>query len=636
MQIKIICGQIDVIPGRPDQNFLKILEAIAKARANKADILLLPEMCIPGYLIGDLWEQETYLDDCEYYNEEIIKATKDICVMFGSVVREHGKLNEDGRVRKYNAAFAAQNGKVIAGYWGHNYIIKTSMPNYREFDDYRHFYSLTKLCAEEGHDVVEALQPISVNIHGESIRIGLMLCEDGWTENYYLNVPQTLAKHGAQILCNLSCSPYTLGKNRKRNRLFSAQAKEAGIPLVYCNNVGIQNNGKNVFTYDGCSSVYNGKGELIASAEMYADTLLEFIVDTDNGEIVTSAPIAILPEEPVSVYKALRYGTKKFLQQCGIKKMTIGLSGGIDSAVTAAMYVDILGPDNVLLLNLPSQYNSSTTKNLALQMAKNLGTNYAVIPIEHSFQHTVEQLSTTPITNYTTGKTFNLELSTLVKENIQARDRGARIIAAASAAFGGAFSCNSNKAEISVGYATFYGDIAGALAMIGDIWKFQVYALGKYLNQVVFKKEIIPDDIFNIRPSAELSDAQTVGKGGDPLIYAYHDYLLRSFIENWHKTTPADILRWYKAGTLAKELGCSAEIIADNFPSPELFVSDLERWWKLFAGFSVAKRIQAPPILAITKRSFGYDHREAQLTPYFSREFYKLKEELLGNNGFGK
>lgn len=629
MQIKIICGQIEVIPGRPDINFPKILATIEKARALKADILLLPEMCVPGYLIGDLWEQETYLDDCEYYNREIIKASTDICIMFGSVVRESGKLNEDGRVRKYNAAFAAQNGKVVAGYWGHDYVIKTSMPNYREFDDYRHFYSLTKLCAEEGHDVVEALQPLSINIRGEEIKIGLMLCEDGWTENYYLNVPQTLAKHGAQLLCNLSCSPYTLGKNRKRNRLFSAQAKEANIPLVYCNNVGIQNNGKNVFTYDGCSSAYNRDGELITSAEMYSDDLLEFLVDTDRGAIISSTPVASLPEEPESVYKAIRYGTDKFLKQCGIKRMTIGLSGGIDSAVTAAMYADILGPENILLLNLPSKFNSETTKDLAYRLAKNLGANYGIIPISHSFEHTVEQLTTTPITNFGNGSSFNLELSTLVKENIQARDRGARIIAAASAAFGGAFSCNSNKAEISVGYATFYGDICGAIAMLGDIWKYQVYALGRYLNEVIFQREIIPEDIFTIRPSAELSDAQTVGKGGDPLIYPYHDFLLRSFIENWHKTTPADVLRWYKNGTLAKELGCSETILQEIFPDAASFVADLERWWKLFAGFSVAKRIQAPPILAITKRSFGYDHREAQLSPYFSREFYQLKDELL-------
>jgi NAD+ synthase (glutamine-hydrolysing) len=293
------------------------------------------------------------------------------------------------------------------------------------------------------------------------------------------------------------------------------------------------------------------------------------------------------------------------------------------------MYADILGAENVLLINLPSIYNSETTKNIAYNLAKNLGANYAVIPISHSCEHTEEQLTTTPITNMANGSSFNLELSNIVKENIQARDRGARIIAAASAAFGGAFSCNSNKAEITVGYCTFYGDICGALAMIGDLWKHQVYALGRYMNEQIFKREVIPEEIFNIRPSAELASSQTVGTGGDPLIYEYHDYLLTSFVENWHKTTPADILRWYKAGTLAAELGCDEKIISEAFSTPAEFIADLERWWRLFAGFSVAKRIQAPPIMSITKRAFGYDHREAQLTPYFSREYYQLKEELL-------
>lgn len=629
MKLKIICGQIEIVPGRPDLNYKKVLHTIQAAKEKHADILLLPEMCIPGYLIGDIWEQQSYLDDCSFYNQEIIKAAQDICVIFGSVAYEPDKVNEDGRIRKYNVAFAAQNGQILGGYLGRDYIIKTSMPNYREFDDYRYFYSLSKLCAEENNKVEETLRPLEVTIKGETIKLGILLCEDGWTENYFFNVPQTLANNGAQLLCNLSCSPFSLGKNRKRNRLFSAQAKQAGIPLIYCNNVGIQNNGKNIFTYDGCSSAYNKHGQLAASASMYADTLLEFSIDTLTGEVLGDAGVAALPEEPEVLYQALRYGTERFLKQCGIKKMTIGLSGGIDSAVTAAMYADILGAENILLLNLPSRYNSETTKNLAYKLASNLGANYAVIPISHSYEHTVEQLGTTPITNLSNGEQFTLQLSTLVKENIQARDRGARIIAAASAAFGGAFSCNSNKAETSVGYATFYGDIAGAAAMLGDLWKYQVYALGKYLNEAVFKKEVIPQDIFTIRPSAELSEAQTVGNGGDPLIYPYHDYLLRAFVENWHKTTPADILRWYKNGSLEEQLGCEAGIVSKIFPKTEDFIADLERWWKLFAGFSVAKRIQAPPIMSISKRAFGYDHRESQLPAYFSREFYQLKEELL-------
>lgn len=629
VQIKIICGQMEIIPGRPDLNCQKALTLIEAAKAQQADILLLPEMCIPGYLIGDLWEQQTYLDDCQYYNQQLIAASQGICLMFGSVAAEADHVNEDGRIRKYNVAYACKNGEILGGYLNRPFIIKNSLPNYREFDDYRYFYSLQKLCAEENYNVEQALQPLTFAIRGEVVRIGLMLCEDGWTENYHLNVPQTLSKNGAQVLFNLSCSPYALGKNKKRNRLFSAQAKEAGIPLVYCNNVGIQNNGKNVFTYDGCTSVYNASGKLITSAEMYEDTLLTFTVDTISGEVMANSPVVQLPEEPESVYKALYYGTKKFLEQCGIRKMTVGLSGGIDSAVTAAMYVHILGPENVLLLNLPTEFNSETTKGLALQLAKNLGAHYGVIPISHSFEHTVEQLTSTPLTYYGDGSCSTLQLSELVKENIQARDRGARIIAAASAAFGGAFSCNSNKAETSVGYATFYGDICGAVAMLGDLWKRQVYALGRYLNQVIFQKEIIPEAVFTIRPSAELSASQTVGKGGDPLIYEYHDYLLRAFIENWHKATPADVLRWYKEGCLAEELGCAPQVISRNFPDAASLIADLERWWKLFAGFSVAKRIQAPPIISITKRSFGYDHREAQLTPYFSREYHQLKAELL-------
>lgn len=629
MNVKIVCGQMQVIAGRPDLNYKKITEIIAEAKKQGANILCLPEMCVSGYLIGDIWEQQAFLDDVDYYNNQIINQSDDMAILFGTICFESGKLNEDGRIRMYNSAFAAQHGKTVGGYLGRNYIIKNSQPNYREFDDARHFYSLQKLCAEEFQPVPEALTPIQFTFDGEQLSIGLMLCEDGWTENYFYNVPQTLAKNGADILVNLSCSPYALGKNKKRNRLFSSQAREAGIPLVYCNCVGIQNNGKNIFTMDGCTSVYQANGELTTAAEMYADTLLPFTYS--NGDIIPELPVAYPAQNTEAIYRALHYGTKLFLEQCGIKRMTIGLSGGIDSAVTAAMYVDILGPENVLLINMPSQFNSEATQNLARDMAQKLGTNYAIIPIQQSFEHTVEQLENTPIINYTTGENLHLSLSELAKENIQARDRGARILAAASAAFGGAFSCNSNKSEITIGYATFYGDICGALAMIGDLWKYQVYALGHYLNKIVFKREVIPEDIFTIRPSAELNPSQTVGNGGDPLIYTYHDYLFSAFVENWHKASPEDILLWYKAGTLAKQLGCDEEIIKTSFPTHESFINDLERWWKLFAGFSVAKRIQAPPIISMTKRSYGYDHREAQLTPYFSRKYYLLKEEILNS-----
>lgn len=629
MLIKIICGQMEIIPGRPDLNYQKISNIIGQAKEKKADILLLPEMCLPGYLIGDLWEQQTFLDDCAYYAQQIAAQAENLCIVFGSVATEAGKINEDGRIRKYNAAYICQNGTMLSGYLERNFIIKNSLPNYREFDDARYFHSLQKLCAEENIPIADALQPIAITINGQQIKLGVMLCEDGWTDNYQYNIPSILAEKEASLLCNLSCSPYSLGKNKKRHRLLAAQSQAASKPLIYCNNVGIQNNGKNIFTYDGSSCVYNASGKLAAALPMFTDELLEFTWNTETNEI-NSANLPAAPQQETDIiYHTLRYGTQQFLKQCGINKMTIGLSGGIDSAVTAAMYTDILGPENVLLLNLPSRYNSAATKNIAQRLAEKLHTNYAVMPITESCQHTEKQLTLTPITNFRSNNTFNLELSRLQRENIQARDRGARLIAAAAAAFGGAFSCNSNKSEIAIGYATFYGDICGALAMIGDLWKHQVYALGHYLNNEIFKDEVIPNEIFTIRPSAELSEEQTVGVGGDPLVYEYHDYLFKAFMERWHKITPADILRWYKNNTLAAELGCNDKIIQDTFPDNHAFIADLERWWKLFSGFAVAKRIQAPPILSLSKRSFGYDHREAQLTPYFSREYYQLKEELL-------
>ena len=643
MKIKIACGQIEIIPGQPGINTEKALKAISEAKAAHVDLLLLPEMTIPGYLLGDLWEQNAFLEDCEAYGQELIDATGDICVVFGNIALDRTSFNDDGHKRKYNAAFVAQNGKLLTGATTQPFITKTNLPNYREFDDSRYFHDLKKFTPELNSSRLtnastrpisepdSYLQPISLQIQGENIPVGIMLCEDGWTDNYYYKVPEILAKHGSKFLCNISCSPYTLGKNKKRHNLFGTQAKACQIPLLYCNNIGVQNNGKNIFTYDGGSSIYNAQGKLIASAPEFASCLLISSFDTTTGEITSEAGLAPEAEGTAAVYKAIRFGAKNFLEQAGLKKITIGVSGGIDSAVTAALYVDILGPENVLLVNMPSIYNSSLTKNLAQEMAASLGANYTIIPIQKAVDMTVEQCSVSPIHSYTKNKDFNLTITSFAKENIQARDRGSRVLAALSAAFGGVFSCNANKAEITVGYGTFYGDLAGCLAVLGDLWKHQVYALGRYLNEKVFKKAAIPEQIFTIAPSAELSAAQTVGTGGDPIIYPYHDYLFKSFIEKWEKSSPYDILSWYLDGTLEEKIGCEKDLAKRLFPTPQSFITDLERWWKLFAGFAVAKRIQAPPILAISPRAYGFDFRESQLKPYYSKKYLALKASVLSH-----
>jgi NAD+ synthase (glutamine-hydrolysing) len=630
MKISVACAQVQVRPGRPEQNMRKALEYIEKAKSRQIDILLLPEQMIPGYLLGDLWEQKAFLKDCQACGKELIAATEGICVIFGNIGLDPDKVNEDGRLRKYNAAFVAQDGKLIKGALPYPFISKTSLPDYREFDDSRYFHSLAKLLPEMQPATIEDLvRPVTVTIRGNKIKLGIFICEDGWTENYYYNVPKLLAKNGAQLLCNISSSPFTLQKNRKRNEVFSAQAKACKLPLLYCNTIGIQNNGKDIFTFDGCSCFYDKDGTLLADAPAFEETLLTGTFDTNTGHFSSNAPVHPMKNEIEEIYSAINYGGHEFLDQLGIKKMVIGLSGGIDSAVAAALYVHILGPENVLLLNIPSRYNSNLTKDLARRMAMTLKTNYAVVPIQEVIDKTVSQFNQTAIHNYSTGKDIHLTVTPFALENIQARDRGARVIAGMASLWGGGFSCNSNKSEMTVGYATFYGDIAGVVALIGDLWKHQVYALGRYLNEKIYQYEVIPEEVFSIKPSAELSATQTVGTGGDPLVYPYHDYLFRAFVESWYKNAPEEYLSWYLDHTLEEHIGCEKGLVNQLFPDAASFINDLERWWNLFCGLSVAKRIQAPPILAISKRAFGYDHRESQIGPYYSRRYLELKAKVL-------
>ncbi|MER2139351.1 MAG: NAD(+) synthase, partial [Succiniclasticum sp.] len=483
MTLKIACGQMEVIAGRPDLNTKKVLQLISQAKNGDVDILIFPELAVPGYMIGDLWEQTAFLKDCEAFGQQIIAATEGITVIFGNVAIDRKRKNKDGHIRKYNAAFTAQNGRLIPTEQGLDFVAKTLLPTYRMFDDSRYFESQETLLRDKRISLKNGMGSVAITIHGCEYKLGIMLCEDSWTENYALSVPSMLKQGGAHILCNLSSSPFTLQKNSKRHLLLGKQAKELQLPLIYCNQTGIQNTGKNIYTFDGQSCVYGPDGMVKAAAPMYEEKLLSFSWDKDSAKIRAYSAedelISTEDDETAILYKTIRYGAEHFLKQTGIKRMVLGASGGIDSAVTAALFTDILGPHQVLLVNMPSRYNSELTKNLAQRLAENLGCCYTIVPINDSVAHTVEQLYN-PIHNYTTNRDFKVELNGLMYENIQARDRGARLLAGFSAAFKGGISCNANKAEITVGYGTFYGDLIGLFCPLGDLWKHQVYELGKY------------------------------------------------------------------------------------------------------------------------------------------------------------
>ena len=579
--MKIAYAQMNVAAGRPDENTHRILHLIERARAGGAKLVIFPELAVSGQFLGDTFLQETFLQECERYTEEIIAASKNLTVMFGNI-----RLKRDlSSLYVFNGVFVATNGKLK------NFCAKEHL----SADEQRYFSA-----------PFETPSVVEVEIGGDDFEVVPLFEGDG------------IELTNFDFAIKFSCAPFSLTKNIADEKILAEE------PLICVGAVGLQNTGKTVYTFDGGSGVFNSRSEIVQLAEPFVESLN--FVELEKIDKMPAIEVPVV-DETEKIYRALSYGVKNFLQEIGIGKVVIGVSGGIDSAVAAALYTKILGAENVLLVNMPSVFNSATTRGLSEQLAKNLGCKYCVVPIQESVDWTVKQLESTPIIFLSDGTDEKITLSSFVRENIQARDRSSRILAALSAAIGGGFTCNANKAETTVGYATLYGDEAGFLSALADLWKFQVYALANYMNEKIFGSEVIPQGIIDIVPSAELSTAQNVDEGkGDPLKYPYHDYLFRAFVEE--NLRPEDILRLYERGEVEKRIGCAPGLVKKYFPTAADFVADLERWWKQFTCMGVAKRIQAPPILAVTNHPFGA-RRESQNGWHVTKTYKALKDNLL-------
>ena len=711
----VALAQMEVRAGRPDLNVESMLGFIGRARAAGAAIVAFPEMCIPGYVLGDAWEIDALVEDFEGWSDAVRDASRGIAVVFGNVALDRAAIGEDGRVRKLNAAWVCHDGRFVerAGLPAplpHGVHPKTLHPNYRFFDDDRHFYSLRKIAGETSTRVSDWTIPYEIPAGGGVLRLGVQLCEDVWHQDYRdrhetLDTLRAWHRAGADLVINLSASPWTWQKNDKRHRVVREAMARSPAPFFYVNQVGAQNNGKNVLVFDGDTCGYHTDGSLAGRAPPWREAMLVFGGGGGGAESAGSAggtgsagsdgsaesaggigsdgsagndgslaapppwreamPVfggsgggdggtgsagrigsdgsaesaegagsdgstgsaGIAPEqtEIEAIHDAIVTGLRHLdhVRGCG-NRYLIGVSGGIDSGVVACMLRIAFGPERVFAVNMPTRFNAAVTRENARSLCEALGVDYLSCPIEDLYRALSARIR---------AAGFEREPGTytrLVDENLQARIRGSDVLAGIAAKCGLVFTNNGNKTEVALGYATLYGDVNGAVAPIADLYKTQVFALARHLNETVFRREVIPRNLIDggTVPSAELSEAQDVTRGlGDPIKYGYHDALLRQLVE--YRRHPLDLLEWYRAGALPERIGWGDEDrLRAYFPDARAFVEDLE-WVAGQLRASCFKRIQAPPIIVLSKRAFGFDLRESQLPAYAPRAWERAKRALL-------
>jgi len=542
--MRIAAAQINPLVGDLAGNSAKIIECIERSRQADVELVIFPELSIIGYPPKDFLLKPRFIRD----NVEALHRIAEACTGLAALVgfAQQSELPRGRTLR--NSAALCQDGRVLSIHH------KSLLPTYDVFDEHRYF--------EPGPEVSLA----TLMRDHRPTTLGVSICEDLWNVEevlgrrlYHADPITQLAEAGAHVLINISASPFTVEKHEIRTRLFAAQAEKAGRPLIFVNQVG----GNDELVFDGASMVIDGNGKVIAQAKAFEEDLL--IVDLDAPATGRVEPY---PEQVARVHDALVLGTRDYVLKCGFTEAVIGLSGGIDSAVTAVIATAALGARAVHGVAMPSRYSSEGSLTDASAVADNLGIDFRTIPIGEIHATFEKGLA----------DHFADRPPDLAEENIQARIRGS-LLMALSNKFGWLVLATGNKSELSVGYCTLYGDMCGGLAVIGDVPKMMVYALADHINRQA-GGEVIPNKTITKPPSAELRPDQTDQDALPP--YELLDRILQRYVEQ--EQSLDEIV----------EAGFDAHRVAD-------VIRMVDR--------NEYKRKQAAPALKITGRAFGTGRR---------------------------
>lgn len=551
-KLTISLAQLDYHTGNFETNRTKIIAHITKAKTEGVDLIVFSELCICGYPPRDFLEFNDFIKRCEESVTLIAEHCRGIAAIVGSPTVNPVPEGKD----LYNSAYFLAEGKVLA------VRHKTLLPNYDIFDEYRYF---------EPNRVFETVMYKGFNI-------ALTVCEDLWNMNenpmYILNPMDELIKQQPDMMINIAASPFSKSQLETRRQVMMDNVKKYNLPLFYTNHIGAQTQ----LIFDGGSMVVDAQANVIDTLGYFAEARKNYDVIKANGSIEVKALHAAQVDIPVTmerIHGALVLGIKEYFSKQGFTKAILGLSGGIDSALVLALAVDALGKENVKAVLLPSRYSSNHSVTDAIELAVNLGVEYEQISIEKTFTALQETLAT-----QFEGLPFNI-----AEENMQSRSRGV-ILMALSNKFGYILLNTSNKSEMAVGYGTLYGDMCGGLAVIGDLYKTEVFELCEYINRNGVK---IPVQIISKPPSAELRPDQ---RDSDSLPdYAILDAILQLYIEE--RKGPNEIVgSGYDAALVAKVLR----------------LVNMNEW----------KRLQAPPVLRVSQKAFGQGRRMPIVAKYLN------------------